>query len=145
MEGSLRYTLQELNQAVSIIQDLMKHYSIITFTGSIGAGKTTLIKKVLLSEGITEPITSPTYSYVSIYQTSQGKKIFHFDLYRIVNLEQFMQFGFDEYLTEPGSWSFIEWPEVVQPLLSSNACRVTIDYEGNDARLLRYSPYLQNS
>ena len=117
MKQVILYTIEQLSQVVQNLTQDIKDFSIITLTGDLGAGKTTLVKKLLAEWGVQEEILSPTFTYVNCYKNDQGQKIFHFDCYRITNLNQFLEFGFDEYLNEPGAICLIEWPQVVQPLL----------------------------
>ncbi len=83
--------------------------------GEMGAGKTTFIKKICEALGA-NAASSPTFSLVNEYETKSGTKIFHFDLYRIKSLEEALDFGFEEYLDQ-NAYVFIEWPELVIPLL----------------------------
>lgn len=102
--------------------------SVITFTGPLGAGKTTLIAQLLHQAGINEPITSPTFTYVNEYRNEAGVRFYHFDLYRLTKLDDFLSAGFDEYLYEPQSYALIEWPGVIEELLDHNVCHITLDY-----------------
>jgi tRNA threonylcarbamoyladenosine biosynthesis protein TsaE len=73
-------------------------------------------------------VTSPTFSYVSEHSNNHGEKFYHFDLYRIKTVQEFQEQGFDEYLYQSNSWAFIEWPEVIRPLLTHNVCYVSFNY-----------------
>jgi len=115
----------------------MKRCSVITFTGDLGAGKTTLIRALLRDLGVLQPITSPTFTYMNRYITADGKTIYHFDLYRLNNLEEFRAQGFDEYLYQPNSYCLIEWPAIVMPLLTQDVCPISLEYEA-EARALRW-------
>ncbi len=136
-EKTVIYGLDELDQAVALLYEQRLTCSVYTFTGTLGAGKTTLIRRLLQSFGVHEVIASPTFTYVNIYTSSQEQWLYHFDCYRIATLDEFIEAGFGEYLYAPGSWSFIEWPEIVMPLLTHNVCHVTLDYCGQDKRELR--------
>lgn len=107
---------------------LMQQCQIFAFTGSLGAGKTTLIKHLLKKCGVADVVTSPTFTYLNVYQNSKGQNFYHFDLYRIATLEEFRAAGFDEYLYVPNGWTFIEWPSVIMPLLTKNVCFSEIDF-----------------
>lgn len=120
--GILDYT------AIKAILDSMHCFSVFTFTGPLGAGKTTLVQSVLKACGVKEVIASPTFTYVNIYTNAQGQTFYHFDLYRITTVEEFLSLGFDEYLYQANSWAFIEWPEVIKSLLTHDVCHVDIDY-----------------
>ncbi|KKQ49768.1 MAG: ATPase, YjeE family protein [candidate division TM6 bacterium GW2011_GWF2_38_10] len=102
----------------NIIIPLTKHYSIITLSGDLGAGKTTLMGKIMKTLGIKQAVTSPTFGYVKTYTTPNNLTIHHFDLYRLSSIDEFFDAGFDEYIVQPNSISFIEWPEIIAPLLS---------------------------
>ncbi len=134
----ISYTLDQLPQVAQQIVALTKQYPIIAISGTLGAGKTTLVQAVLNQLGITGVLTSPTFNYVNIYQ-SADKTIYHFDLYRIKSVQEFLVAGFDEYIFDPQGISIIEWPEVIAPLLTKNCCFITIDYDGPDARMMTIS------
>ena len=108
---------------------------VMTFTGTLGAGKTTLIRELLRRVGIQEPVTSPTFTYMNVYTNQIGQKFYHFDLYRIESLEDFCSAGFDEYLYQPNSWAFIEWPAPIMPLLTHDVCHIFLEYL-DDKRVL---------
>ena len=110
------------------LKNLMDHCQVFTFTGPLGAGKTTLVSELLRQTGIKGPITSPTFTYVNEYENEQGKRFYHFDLYRVKSLAEFLSSGFDEYLYAPASWALIEWPEVISPLLNHAVCQVSLEY-----------------
>ena len=99
-----------------------------TLTGTLGAGKTTLVQEILTQLGVVGPIQSPTYTYVTLYQLADGRTVYHFDLYRLSSYEQFVQAGFDEYLYDENGICFIEWPEIVLPYLPAPAGHIVLDY-----------------
>ncbi len=137
MNKKITFSLQELDQVVQVIKDLMPHHQVFTFVGSLGAGKTTIIKKLLRRAcGVTQNITSPTFIYVNTYQNAKEQTFYHFDLYRIKSKEKFQLNGFDEYLFQPNSWAFIEWPEVIASLLTHRVCEIKLDYhQDSDKRV----------
>lgn len=110
---------------------LMAECQIFTFTGPLGAGKTTLIRTMLKECGVTQPITSPTFTYLNVYENQKGQLFYHFDLYRLASIDEFRAAGFDEYLYQPQSWAFIEWPAVIMPVLKEKVCHITLDYGAN--------------
>ncbi len=117
--------------AQEIVDQLPK---IITLSGPLGAGKTTLVQNILTILGVTEPVQSPTYAYVTTYITAMGLKIFHFDLYRLRNVQDFMDAGFEEYLYQANSLCLIEWPDSIESLLTHDVCKITLQYEGTEKR-----------
>lgn len=108
--------------------------SVFALSGPLGAGKTTLVQGLLARAGITDPVQSPTYTYVIPYTAPDGTIFYHFDLYRLVSLEDFLMAGFDEYLFQPRSKALIEWPEIIKPLLTHDTCFIDLDYAGCDRR-----------
>jgi tRNA threonylcarbamoyladenosine biosynthesis protein TsaE len=101
--------LEDWETVVSEILPQLKH-SVLTLKGYLGAGKTTFTQYLLKSLGSKDEVNSPTYSIVNEYDTPKGK-VFHFDLYRLKNLEEVYDIGIEEYL-ESAFLSIIEWPEI---------------------------------
>lgn len=132
------YTLKELDNVVENLYLLFDKCSIFVFSGDLGSGKTTIIKRLLKRLGINEVTVSPTFLYVVQYFNQLNQKFNHFDLYRIGNLEEFESMGFSELLYEANSWSFIEWPEIILPILNKNVCLINIEYYGENKRKLTY-------
>lgn len=130
MKTNITYGLEDIPDVVEKLYALLSSCSVMTFTGPLGAGKTTLVRLLLQRCGVTDLITSPTFTYVNVYENGSSETFYHFDVYRIKSLNEFKAAGFDEYLYQPSSWAFIEWPEIIEPLLTHNVCRVTIEYEG---------------
>ena len=79
--------------------------------------------------GVAESIQSPTYTYVCRYQAQDGRKILHFDLYRLRSVDDFIQAGFDEYLYDDSNICFIEWPEIIVSLTQARADVVVVMFE----------------
>lgn len=123
------YGLDEVSGVADKLLTLLPSCAVMTFAGPLGAGKTSIIRELLHRCGVSEPVTSPTFTYVNIYVNSSGNRFYHFDLYRIGTLDAFCQAGFDEYLYQPKSWAFIEWPELIMPILDHSVCQVRIEYE----------------
>jgi len=126
------------------ILPLLKNFNIFTFTGPLGAGKSTIIREVLSQMRIRSAIPSPTFSYVNTYTTQNGLICYHFDLYRLKNYQEFIDAGFDEYLAQKNALLFIEWPEIISSLLENknikkNICHLELSYKQNDLaqRVLR--------
>lgn len=133
------YTESELSTIAQMLAKKLPSHPVMTFTGMLGAGKTTLIRAMLHTLGVKEPITSPTFTYVNVYLTAEGITIYHFDLYRIHTLEEFLAAGFEEYLYAPQSYALIEWPAPIMPLLDHAVCHVSIDYQDQlESRLLSF-------
>lgn len=122
---------------VTYLIPILATHRIITFTGPLGAGKTTLIKELLKQCGITKTVTSPTFGYFNTYIDQQQRTFYHFDLYRLKTVDDFIHAGFDEYLNNTNTWVLIEWPEIIEKFLQnkqiqSSVCAITMKYEPND-------------
>ena len=108
---------------------------ILLFNGSMGVGKTTLIKSLAKKLGVIESTTSPTFSLVNEYQIANNQYIYHFDVYRLKNEMEAMDMGIDEYLYS-GNWCFIEWPENIPNLIPKEHSSITIELLPNGKRSL---------
>ncbi len=105
-------------------------------SGDLGAGKTTLIRGACRALGVSEPVTSPTFT---IGQTYSGRMpVSHLDLYRLSDLGQEDPALLDDYLT-PESVAFIEWPGAAEPSLERVTRRVAIRHAGEDRREIEIS------
>ena len=117
----IKYSLSEISNAVHDFINATKNYSIFLLYGEMGAGKTTFIKTYCQLNNITSEASSPTYSIINEYLTSEGKKIYHADLYRLKNLDEALNIGIEDYLNEKDCIIFIEWPQVIEALLPEHA------------------------
>lgn len=98
---------------------------VIYLLGELGAGKTTLVRGFLRSLGVSQTIKSPTYTLVEPYELAD-KKIYHFDLYRLVSSHELETIGFRDYCHE-GAILLIEWPQKGAPLLTEPDLTLTIN------------------
>ena len=117
-----------------VVETLLKNSDskIILFHGTMGVGKTTLIKALVKTIGSTDEVQSPTYSLVNEYQTSDTS-IYHFDLYRVNSIDELYNFGFEEYLQE-NQWVFIEWPELASEFIPEKATHVFLELNDDESR-----------
>jgi tRNA threonylcarbamoyladenosine biosynthesis protein TsaE len=99
--------------------------NVVAFCGSMGAGKTTLIREICAPLGSTDTVTSPTFALINRYDTAEGAPIFHFDFYRIERPEEAFDMGYEEYFYSDGL-CLVEWPEKVEELLPDEVMKVTI-------------------
>lgn len=110
------YTLVDLPVlAKEMIAELQDAPRVWLFRGQMGAGKTTLTKEILKQLDVEQNVQSPTFSLVNEYQTSMGDIVYHFDLYRLKNIQEALAIGIEEYL-DSGHYCFIEWPEQAEEL-----------------------------
>jgi len=121
-------------ETFSLAENLGKNIdtpSVIALYGDLGAGKTIFTKGLAIGLGIEEDITSPTFSLMESYQGE--KTLYHFDLYRIENLNEFDNLRFEEYWEGDGV-SVIEWPEKAGDLLPEKRINVFIEYIDENRR-----------
>lgn len=106
----------------------------LLFYGDMGVGKTTLIKALVNALGSADNVSSPTFSLVNEYEL-KDEKIYHFDLYRINDLEEAYNFGIEDYL-DSKHWVIIEWPQIIEPILSGDECVVNLTIQSENMRQL---------
>ena len=119
------YSLEEINAIAKKILATPFLKKIITFHAPMGAGKTTLIKEIVKELGVNDNSSSPTFSLVNEYKTSQDETLYHFDLYRLNSEEEGYDMGLDEYFYSD-NWCFIEWPEKTPNLIPIDHASISI-------------------
>ena len=107
----------------------------LLFYGDMGVGKTTLIKELSKQLGSIANVNSPTFSIVNEYEIKDGL-LYHFDLFRIKNEEEALNFGIEDYLFS-NEWIFIEWPEKLGTLLPENTNDIRILLNSDGSRTLK--------
>ena len=128
------YTLKEISEvAKEVIANATS--KILLFNGEMGVGKTTLIKEIVKQLGVTDTVSSPTFSLVNEYQSTLGSKIYHFDFYRINKEEEAMDMGIEEYFYSK-NWCLIEWPNKIENLVPLKSVSINITSAANNLRTL---------
>lgn len=102
------------------------------FEGEMAAGKTTFIKVFCSLLGVNEVVSSPTFSIVNEYESANGP-IHHFDFYRLKNLQEAFDIGYEEYFYS-GDYCLIEWPQKVEELLPESYIKVSMEITGEHSR-----------
>ncbi len=118
-------SLSELPKVAEAVLGELRGRSVVLFRGPMGAGKTTLISRMAAALGAEDTVTSPTFALVNQYEGEGGRRIYHFDFYRINNVEEALDLGYEEYFYS-GELCLVEWPEKIEPLLPEDAMTVTI-------------------
>lgn len=125
-------SLDKIADAAQEFVAQMGHRRVFAFYGGMGAGKTTFIKALCQQLGVKDAVTSPTFAIVNEYGSDIGP-IYHFDFYRIKNLAEVMDLGFDDYAYS-GHLCLMEWPELIEDLLPDNTVSVHIEETDNGMR-----------
>ena len=125
-----------INEVEQVAKQLIEHAKTKTllFYGGMGVGKTTLIKTIVRILGSDDDVNSPTFSIINEYKL-KDEKIYHFDLYRINNLEDAYNFGIEDYL-DSEYWKLIEWPEKIDSILHDDFDRIEIKLDTVNNRIL---------
>lgn len=114
---------------------------IIAFHAPMGAGKTTFTTALCQVLGVREDaVSSPTFAIVNEYRTVAGEPLYHFDFYRIEQLEEALDIGLYDYL-DSGALCLIEWPENIAPLLPEETLHVRIDVAPDGTRTLSWESH----
>jgi tRNA threonylcarbamoyladenosine biosynthesis protein TsaE len=128
------FTLDELALVAQKVID--QHPSkVILFHGEMGVGKTTLIKQLCKTLGVSSATSSPTFSLVNEYETIDSQVVYHFDFYRLKNEMEALDMGADDYFYS-GNWCFIEWAEKIPNLIPDEHAVITIELVENGKRHL---------
>ncbi len=109
----------------------------VAFYGEMGAGKTTFIKALCKQLEVTDGVTSPTFSIINEYHSANDYKVFHFDFYRIKDLEEVYNLGYEDYFYSD-QYCFVEWPELVEELLPEHMLKVYLTVAPDGSRTLTF-------
>ena len=122
------FTITDENELDKVASFICKHYlhnKIFLFYGEVGAGKTTLIKKICKYLKVEENVTIPTFSIVNKYTYANNHIISHFDFYRVENINEVYNIGVYEYI-DSSKFCFFEWPEVANEIFTDKYLKIFI-------------------
>jgi len=129
----INYKLADIEEVAKQLVNNLKTKTWL-FYGNMGVGKTTLIKAIVKQLGCKDEVSSPTFSIINEYELLNDK-IFHFDLYRIKDLEEAYNFGIEDYL-DSNHYIFIEWPEKIESILTDEFDKINIEIVSEENRKL---------
>lgn len=136
------YTIQNLKEVALWLIEKSEGKKLWLFTGEMGAGKTTLIKKIVEQHGFEVESNSPTFSIVNEYENND-KTIYHIDLFRLNSIEEAMEIGIESYLYS-GNLCLIEWPQLILPLIEEEEVfKLNIEVVDSETRKIDISISLE--
>lgn len=131
----ITFSLNEIANVAELIVAANPN-KVILFNGEMGAGKTTFIKQLCKTLGVTDATSSPTFSLVNEYEAANNLLVYHFDFYRLKKETEALDMGVDDYLYS-GNWCFIEWAENIQNLIPKIHSIISIEALPDGKRLLK--------
>lgn len=132
----IEYRINDIDTIARRVLDFSDSKTML-FYGEMGVGKTTLIKSLVKLLGSNDDVSSPTFSIVNEYEGNDCT-IYHFDLFRMTNEEEVLNFGFEDYLDNK-HWVFIEWPEIAINLLIEDYTVIKTVTNNDNTRTLKLS------
>ena len=124
---------EQLREVAEALLESLEGRTVVALRGEMGAGKTTLIRAVAEALGAEDQVTSPTFALVNQYEGANAERIFHFDFYRIDDVREAFDLGYEEYFYS-GDLCFVEWPEKIEQLLPEELVMVRITVDGPTER-----------
>ena len=133
MVRKIKYKLENIELAVNFILSNI-NTRFLLFNGTMGSGKTTLIKAIVSKLGSTDSVSSPTFSLVNEYKINNSIA-YHFDFYRIENETEVLDVGIEDYFLKD-SWCFMEWSEKIPNLIPDNVNYINFKVLDDDNRTI---------
>ena len=132
------YTSNDPEDTIQFAKDFSKHINfgtVIFMKGDLGSGKTTFTKGFVAGLGFTSEVQSPTYPILNEYSTSTNF-IYHFDLYRLKSISEFLEIGGIEYLSSRNAICIIEWPELLDTFDIDNKIEIKFKLIDDNKRII---------
>ncbi|MDE5419290.1 tRNA (adenosine(37)-N6)-threonylcarbamoyltransferase complex ATPase subunit type 1 TsaE [Labilibaculum sp. DW002] len=126
-------SLEEINAVAKEFLSLVGDKRIFALQGAMGVGKTTFVKAVCEELGVEDTINSPTFAIVNEYHTAKDKLVYHFDFYRIEDVQEAYDFGYEDYFYSQ-AMCFIEWPEKIESILPQDTVEVLFEEQTDGTR-----------
>ncbi|MBU6157494.1 MAG: tRNA (adenosine(37)-N6)-threonylcarbamoyltransferase complex ATPase subunit type 1 TsaE [Bacteroidetes bacterium] len=132
------FDLNELDKEVAFFWEQYGKRKVFAFSGAMGVGKTTWIHALCHLLGVTDAVSSPTFSLINHYQSAARQDIYHLDLYRLTSLEEAMNAGVGELLEGDGI-CLIEWPDIIRNELPPDTVWITLSVISSQQRSWKVS------
>lgn len=130
------FSLDQLDEAAAQFLQQTQGNKVFAFHGEMGAGKTTFITAVCRQLGVTQAMSSPTFSIINQYEIPANGRIYHIDLYRIKDEEEALQAGVEDCLFS-GQYCFVEWPQKAPGLFPPNVLHCYLSLASQNNRKLQ--------
>lgn len=127
-------SLSELPSVARAVVESLEGRNVVLLCGGMGAGKTTLVSRIAAYLGSDDGVTSPTFALVNQYMDRNSNPIYHFDFYRIDNIEEVFDLGYEEYFYS-GDLCLVEWPEKIEALIPDDVMIVRIESGDGENRV----------
>ncbi|AEA44577.1 tRNA (adenosine(37)-N6)-threonylcarbamoyltransferase complex ATPase subunit type 1 TsaE [Fluviicola taffensis] len=138
MSQLIAHTLEDIPFVAKEILETIGNRKVVAFYAEMGSGKTTLISAILRAMGIELLEGSPTYSLVNSYDSAYYGEVMHFDMYRLNSVEEAIDAGVEELLYSHAT-CFVEWAEIIEPLLPDDVVKIFIEVNESGERLIQIS------
>ncbi|MCX8489981.1 MAG: tRNA (adenosine(37)-N6)-threonylcarbamoyltransferase complex ATPase subunit type 1 TsaE [Cyclobacteriaceae bacterium] len=131
------FGLQDLGTVSKDIISSAKGLSVWLLIGEMGAGKTTLAKFICKELSVIDVVSSPTFSIINEYRTSEDKSVYHFDFYRLKSEVEAFDIGVNEYF-ESGNICLVEWAERIPSLIPEHYFEIKLQINDSTSRAIYY-------
>lgn len=132
-------SLEEIDRAAEQLVDLFGQHRKIALSGEMGSGKTTIIQALCRVMGVEDIVASPTFALINEYFTPDGGSVYHFDLYRIEDITELYDIGYEDYFYSD-AYCFIEWPEKAMELMPGDVLMLSIQVLEDGTRVITDGP-----
>ena len=134
----IEFDLTRIAAAAEMLLQHMGNRRKVALYGQMGAGKTTFVRAICQVLGAVGNVSSPTFAIVNEYSLAEtGDAVYHLDLYRLKTLQEALDIGMENYL-EDACYCFIEWPELIEPLLPPDAVRIKLELVNDSQRKILF-------
>ncbi|MEZ4802621.1 MAG: tRNA (adenosine(37)-N6)-threonylcarbamoyltransferase complex ATPase subunit type 1 TsaE [Gelidibacter sp.] len=130
----IRYQIEDIESVAQQVLNALVSKTIL-LNGTMGVGKTTFVKALAKVLGSKDDVSSPTFSIVNEYELPNDM-LYHFDMYRIKDEAEALQFGIEDYLST-NHWIIIEWPEIIPNLLPEKVDVIELILNNDHSRTLK--------
>lgn len=127
------FTLDNIEVVAKKVLEATRTFKVFAIHGEMGAGKTTFIHAFCLAMGVQDHITSPTFSIINQYKTTEGNTVYHMDLYRLKDEEEAINSGVEDCLFS-GNNCLVEWPEKAPGIFPDDCLHLFLTAIDNNTR-----------